>query len=303
MDVFLQHIINGVAVGTIYSLIALGYTMVYGILSLVNFAHSDVFMIGAFSGYYVARWLGIGVGGADHPFGHLTLVMMTAMMVCAALALIIERFAYRPLRNAPRLNVLITAIGVSLFLEYAGQVLFGADPKFFPQFFETKPLIASGALHITNVQCLTLAISLSLMAALHLFIHKTRTGTAMRAVSHSYTVSSLMGISVNKIIVVTFLIGSALAGAAGVLVSCAYPKIEPLMGVLPGLKAFVAAVLGGIGHIPGAMFGGIIIGLLEEMIVGYGYSSYRDGLAFAILILILLYRPAGLFGNHIPEKV
>jgi branched-chain amino acid transport system permease protein len=300
MSEFLQQLINGIAWGSIYALIALGYTMVYGVLRLINFAHGDVYMVGAFAGFYLVRWLKVSEG--------LTLtgvveVFLFSMLVCALLGFVIERCAYKPLRKAPRLTALITAIGVSLFLENAGQLIFGADPKFFPQIIVKKDLISSGGVILTNQQVIVLGVSLFLMASLQLFIQKTRTGKAMRAVSFNREAASLMGISIDRIISITFVIGSALAAAAGILVALTNPKIEPLMGIMPGIKAFVAAVLGGIGNIPGAMLGGMIMGIAEVMVVGYLSSTYRDAIAFAILILILLFKPSGLMGGFKGEKV
>jgi branched-chain amino acid transport system permease protein len=299
MSEFLQQLINGVAWGSIYALIALGYTMVYGVLRLINFAHGDVYMVGAFAGFYAVRWLNMG----QEPtlFGAV-IVFLFAMLVCALLGFIIERGAYKPLRKAPRLTALITAIGVSLFLENAGQLIFGADPKFFPQIIAKNDVISSGGVILTNQQLIVLVVSLFLMASLQLFIKKTKTGKAMRAVSFNREAASLMGISVDRIISITFIAGSALAAAAAVLVALTNPKIEPLMGIMPGIKAFVAAVLGGIGNIPGAMLGGMIMGVAEVMVVGYVSSTYRDAIAFAILILILLFKPSGLLGVFSEEK-
>jgi len=300
MQEFIQQLINGITWGSIYALIALGYTMVYGVLKLINFAHSDVYMVGAFAGYYSAHWLGI----AENPsVPKAVLVMLISMIVCSCLGMTIERLAYKPLRKSSRLAALITAIGVSLFLENGGQLVFGADPKFFPQLIEGQEIWSKSGIVISNLQLIVLLASLTLMAILQLFIYKTRTGKAMRAVSFNIQVASLMGISTNKIITITFAIGSALAGAAGVLVGLTNPKIDPIMGLLPGLKAFVAAVLGGIGNIPGAMVGGLIIGIAEVMTVGYLSSTFRDAIAFGILIAILIFRPAGILGTSTTEKV
>ena len=300
MQEFIQQLINGITWGSIYALIALGYTMVYGVLKLINFAHSDVYMVGAFAGYYSAHWLGI----AENPsVPKAVLVMLISMIVCSCLGMTIERLAYKPLRKSSRLAALITAIGVSLFLENGGQLVFGADPKFFPQLIEGQEIWSKSGIVISNLQLIVLLASLTLMAILQLFIYKTRTGKAMRAVSFNIQVASLMGISTNKIITITFAIGSALAGAAGVLVGLTNPKIDPIMGLLPGLKAFVAAVLGGIGNIPGAMVGGLIIGIAEVMTVGYLSSTFRDAIAFGILIAILIFRPAGILGKATTEKV
>lgn len=300
MQELIQQLINGITWGSIYALIALGYTMVYGVLKLINFAHSDVYMVGAFAGYYSAHWLGI----AENPsVPKAVLVMLISMIVCSCLGMTIERLAYKPLRKSSRLAALITAIGVSLFLENGGQLVFGADPKFFPQLIEGQEIWSKSGIVISNLQLIVLVASLTLMGILQLFVYKTRTGKAMRAVSYNIQVASLMGISTNKIITITFAIGSALAGAAGVLVGLTNPKIDPIMGLLPGLKAFVAAVLGGIGNIPGAMLGGLIIGIAEVMTVGYLSSTFRDAIAFGILIAILIFRPAGIMGKVVTEKV
>ncbi len=302
MNEFLQQVVNGLAWGSIYALIALGYTMVYGVLRLINFAHGDVYMIGAMTGYYAARWLapaGTGPGG----YGRFLGILVIAMIVCALLGAAIERIAYRPLRHSPRLSALITAIGVSLFLEYGGQYLFGADPKFFPELIQNGPLFTVAGILINKIQFLILTVSLLLMIVLRFVVMKTKIGKAMRAVSFSHTASRFVGIDVNYVITVTFLIGSSLAGAAGVLVSLANPKVDPLMGIMPGLKAFVAAVLGGIGNIPGALLGGYLMGLAETFVVAYVSSTYRDALAFVLLIIILLIRPAGLLGKAVKEKV
>ena len=274
--------------------------MVYGVLRLINFAHGDVYMIGAMVAFYAARaMLEPGTASISAFFALLVL----SMLVCGALGFVIERFAYRPLRSRPKLTVLITAIGVSLLLENGGQLVFGPDPKFFPQLIEARELSPGSGIVVTNVQILILAVSLSLMAGLQFLVFRTRVGTALRAVSYSPEAASLMGIDVNKVISLTFVLGSMLAGAAGVLVGLSNPKIEPLMGIMPGLKAFVAAVVGGIGNIPGAMAGGILMGLSETLVVGYVSSTYRDAIAFVILIVVLLVKPAGLFGAATEEKV
>lgn len=300
MQEFVQHIINGISLGSIYALIALGYTMVYGILQLINFAHSEVYMVGAFAAYYGARQLGI----EEHPgFGALATLLAISMMSCAALGWAIERFAYRPLRNAPKLNSLITAIGVSLFLQYAGQAVFGASPKVFPSVLEDQVLLTWGEAELRLFDVTILGVGVVFMLALHYIIHHTKTGKAMRAVSSSFIVARLMGINTDRVIASTFMIGSALAGVGSVLVGMKYPKIDPLMGTLIGLKAFVAAVLGGIGNLMGAVLGGLIMGLSEEMVVSYISSTYRDAVAFGILIVILLFRPSGLLGKWTTEKV
>lgn len=300
MTDFFQHIINGLSVGSIYALIALGYTMVFGILQLINFAHGEVFMLGAFMGLYSARWFNL----AENPsLGSLVLALSFAMVSCAFFGYIIERFAYRPLRNAPKINVLITAVGVSLFLQFSGQIVFGTDPKFFPQIYKATLEINLFGVQINPLHLVVFIISIILMTILQYIIFHTRLGRAMRAVSFNHDLASLMGIPTNRVISYTFMLGSALAGAAGVLVGLIYPKIEPLMGLMWGLKAFVAAVLGGVGSIAGALVGSMTLGLAEVMVVAYIAPTFRDALAFAILILILLYKPAGIFGVNRREKV
>jgi len=296
-----QQLANGIAWGSIYALIALGYTMVYGILRLINFAHGDVYMIGAFVAYFLA--MATGAGGANASPLAALLVLLAAMLVCALLGVLIEFFAYRPVRKSSRLTALITAIGVSLLLENVGIRVFGADPKFFPQLIPPRTIQLMEGVVVTNHQITVVIVSIVLMVALTLFVHRTRTGKAMRAVAFHRDAASLMGIPVNRIITITFAIGSALAAAAGVLVGLTNPKIEPLMGIMPGIKAFVAAVLGGIGSIPGAVIGGLLMGVSEYLVVGYISSTYRDGIAFVILILVLLIKPAGLLGRNVAEKV
>jgi branched-chain amino acid transport system permease protein len=300
MQDFLQHIINGLSLGSIYALIALGYTMVYGILQLINFAHSDVYMVGAFAAYYTAAFLGRN----DNPgVATLVVLLMAAMAACSLLGLAIERFAYRPLRKAPKLNILITAIGVSLFLQYFGQVVFGADPKVFPNVLENQVLADFNGVQIKSLDVAVMLVTVIMMLALNFLIFKTKIGRAMRATSTNQVVASMMGVNTDRIIAFTFIVGSALAGVGSVLVGMKYPKIEPLMGMLIGLKAFVAAVLGGIGSIGGAVLGGLIMGLSEEMVVAYLSSTYRDALAFGILIVILIFKPSGLLGKNSVEKV
>jgi branched-chain amino acid transport system permease protein len=297
---FIQHLVNGLSLGSIYALIALGYTMVFGTLQLINFAHGDVYMLGAFAGYYSARALGFGQKSS---VVGLLVTLGIAMAACSLAGFLIERLAYRPMRKAPRINVLITAVGVSLFLEFSGQLFFGSDPKFFPQVYSPTGNWTFGELTINPLQVTVFCISVVLMLLLQFIVFKTRVGRAMRAVSFSHETASLMGISPNRIVSTTFILGSALAGAAGVLVGLSYPKIDPLMGVMPGLKAFVAAVLGGIGNMTGAVVGAITLGLAEEFLVGYWAPTYRDALAFGILIFILLVKPTGLFGSKTTEKV
>jgi branched-chain amino acid transport system permease protein len=274
--------------------------MVYGILRLINFAHGDIYMLGAFFGLYAARFLG---AGTDPSPVKAIGVLLVAMIGCGLVGVLIERGAYKPVRRSPRLSALITAIGVSLLLENGGRVLFGADPKFFPTIIPAHNIALGLGVTISNQQVIILVVSLALMFGLRLFVLYTRTGKAMQAVSHSHTAAALMGIPVDRIITLTFLIGSMLAAAAGVLVAIKDPKIEPYMGLLPGLKAFVAAVLGGIGNIPGAVVGGMVMGIAEVMVVGYVSTTYRDAIAFVLLIFILLVRPAGILGRNVAEKV
>ena len=299
MDTFLQQLINGLSLGAIYALIALGYTMVYGVLRLINFAHGDVYMLGAFAGYFLANSLNMDANPSV--LGAIA-VTIGAMAVCAGIGVLIERFAYRPVRQHSRLTSLITAIGVSLLLEYGGQVVFGATPRFFPQMIRAETY-SLGGVQITNQNLLIIVVAVIVMFGLEFIVHRTRIGKAMRATSFNLSVARLMGINTDFIIAFTFALGSALAAAGGVMVALAIPRIDPLMGLMTGLKAFVAAVLGGIGNIPGAMLGGMLIGLMETWIAATAYSTYRDAVAFAVLILILLFRPAGILGTAVTEKV
>ncbi len=300
MQEFLHQLVNAITWGSIYALIALGYTMVYGILRLINFAHGDVYMVGAFVAFYAARLL--GAHGPVGPLGAVS-VLLIAMAACAALGVVIERGAYKPLRKSPRLTALITAIGVSLLLENLGLIVFGADPKFFPQIVARKQMVMASGVIVGSHQLVVLGVAIFLMLMLQIIVFKTKIGKAMRAVSFHREASSLMGISTDNVITFTFAVGSALAAAAGVLVALSNPKIDPLMGIMPGIKAFVAAVLGGIGNIPGAVVGGLIMGIAEVMVVGYISSTFRDAIAFALLIIILLVKPTGLFGTGVAEKV
>lgn len=288
----IQQLINGVSLGSIYALIALGYTMVYGIIRLINFAHGDIYMLGAYVGYFATAVLKMSFLPA----------LILAMVVAAVIGVAIERTAYKPLRHAPKIAVLITAIGVSLFLEYGGMILVSPQPRTFPEVFATQ-IYNIGGVIVNSQQIVILAISLALMVLLTYIVHRTKTGKAMRAVSFDTDAARLMGIDVDRIISITFAIGSGLAAAAGVLVGVYYNSIDPLMGIMPGLKAFVAAVLGGIGVIPGAMLGGVILGVIEALVSGFISSTFRDAAAFAILIIILLFRPSGILGKNVREKV
>ena len=293
---FLQQLLNGLSLGAIYALIALGYTMVYGVLRFINFAHSDVFMVGSFIGYYVGKYV-----PQNTVWGGI-IVLLAAMIGCALLGMLAERLCYRPLRGAATLNVLITAIGVSLLLEYSGQKFFGATPRTFPSVFPSVNL-TFGSLVISSNQVLVIVVAAVLMVALQLIVYRTKIGTAMRAVALNPKAAQLVGVNNDVVISFTFGLGSALAGAGGILYALNYPSIDPLMGVMPGLKAFVAAVLGGIGNIPGAALGGLLLGTVETFVNGSQWSTYKDAIAFAILIVILLFRPAGLLGKFTVEKV
>ncbi|KNF10028.1 high-affinity branched-chain amino acid ABC transporter system permease protein LivH [Gottschalkia purinilytica] len=286
-----QQLINGLHVGSIYALIALGYTMVYGIIKLINFAHGDILMIGAFLAYFLVR------AGVPIP-----LVIIISTVLCALIGVAIERFAYKPLRSAPRISALITAIAVSLFIENLFMILFKPDPRPFPTVLKLKA-ISIGSLKINGITILTIVLSAILMILLEFFINKTKTGKAMRAVSQDKQAALLMGININRTISATFAIGSALGAVGGILFSMSYPIIEPYMGMMPGLKAFVAAVLGGIGIIPGAMLGGVMMGVAESLTKSYISSQLSDAVVFGILILVLLIKPAGILGKNTREKV
>lgn len=306
MTDFLQQLINGLSLGAIYALIAVGYTMVYGVLRFINFAHGDIFMVGAVTGLFAGQFL---VAHTDHPtIAGFLAVLLVAMLACGLLGFLIELLAYRPLRAHPRITVLITAIGVSLLLEYGLQnrYAYGADARVFPTIFPyAENNLEIGDLIIEPLDLVVIALTILLSVGLTLLIKFTRTGMAIRAVSYRFDTAALMGINVDRVISTTFVIGSMLAAAAGVLYASKYPKVEPLMGMLPGIKAFVAAVLGGIGNIYGAMLGGVLLGLIEVMVVGYvdNGSQYRDAVAFAILIGVLLVKPSGLLGRPAHEKV
>ena len=303
MTWFFQQLVNGLALGSIYALIALGYTMVYGVLRFINFAHSDVLMLGAFAAYFFAPVIGRVL--PPQSYGAGVAVIALAAAVCAVIGILIELLAYRPLRNRPKLTVLITAIGVSLFIEYTCQhrAVFGAETRPFPQLLPHENFQLAG-LSVDSNDVTVLIVTTLLLAGLWFIVQRTKTGTAMRAVAFNDRAAALMGININRIISFTFGLGSALAAVAGVFYAMRAPGIEPLMGVQPGLRAFIAAVVGGIGNLPGAALGGLLLGLLETFAGGMpGISNYRDGIAFAILILILLFKPAGLLGKSQVEKV
>ena len=292
MQTVLQQIINALSLGSIYALLALGYSMVYGIINLINFAHGDIYMLGAFFAYYVIN--------AWH-FNFIT-ALLSAMIVGAVSGVVIEYFAYRPLRKSPRIAVLITAIGVSFLLENGMSYFVSSNARSFPQVIEQVNYVFGGV-QISNIQILILVTALILMVSLQLIIKKTKMGRAMRAVSVDPAAAELVGVNVNHTISFTFALGSALAGAAGVLIGMYYNQIDPLMGMTPGIKAFVAAVLGGIGSVPGASLGGFLIGILETFFQSIGLSAYKDAVVYLVLIVILLFLPAGIFGKNAKEKV
>ncbi|MFT6069092.1 MAG: branched-chain amino acid transport system permease protein [Bacteriovoracaceae bacterium] len=287
------YLLNGITQGSVYALVALGYTMVYGIIKLINFAHGEFYMIGAFIGFYCIA--------AGMP---LWMAFPCAMIGSGLVAITVERIVYRPIRYAGRIPALITALGTSLLFQYAGQNIIGADPKAFPKVtdFENQTY-KFGELYISTNQIVIISTTFILMVFLYWLVNHTRTGKAMRATSFDKNAAELMGIDTNKIISFTFFLGASLAGAAGVLVGMYYNSVEPMMGLIPGLKAFVAAVLGGIGIIPGAVLGGLVLGIAENLVVGFWVSTYRDAIAFGILILILLFKPSGLLGKNTKEKV
>ncbi len=299
---FLQQVINGLTLGSVYALIALGYTMVYGILELINFAHGEIYMIGAYLGVILlAFFTAVGLTSVSL---HLTLllVVLLAAAICAAYGFTVEKIAYKPLRNAPRLSPLISAIGVSIFLQNFVMLTQGATDKVFP------PLFGSGGFRfltttVSYLQAAIIIVSAAMMFLLQALVMKTKTGKAMRAVAQDKTMASLLGINVGRVISLTFVVGSGLAAVAGVMVAAYYGLVNYFIGYIAGIKAFTAAVLGGIGSIPGAMFGGILLGLVESLGASYVSSEYKDAYAFVILIVILLVRPGGLFGKAPEEKI
>ena len=291
---FLSNLINGISLGSVYAIIALGYTMVYGIAKMLNFAHGDVIMIGAYISFCVTQYLKLPAW----------LSVLAAMFVCTLLGMTIERLAYKPLRSAPSLAVLITAIGMSYFLQNLALLIWGSNPKSFTSIISFGPLrLFDGQLIISDVAIVTVLACILIMIGLTWFTGKTRMGKAMRAVSEDKGAAQLMGVNVNRTISVTFAIGSALAAIAGVLLCSAYPTLMPTTGSMPGIKAFTAAVFGGIGSIPGAMLGGILLGIIEIFGKSYISTELGDAIVFAILIVILLVKPAGLLGKKIREKV
>ncbi|MGH4123159.1 MAG: branched-chain amino acid ABC transporter permease [Clostridium sp.] len=294
MKQLLQQLINGLTLGSIYALIALGYTMVYGVINLINFAHGDIYMLGAYIGFAITTFFHLSFFSA----------LVITMLLCAILGVVLEKVAYKPIRKSTRIAALITAISVSLFLEYGTMYFVKAETRTFPEVITSKSLqLFNGAIVVNTIEIYIILTTLVLVVLLQYVIHRTKMGKAMRAVAMDKEAAQYMGISIDKTVSFTFAIGSALAGAAGVLVGVYYNSINPLMGVIPGLKAFIAAVIGGIGIIPGAMIGGYFLGMTETMVSAYGGSLYKDGVAFAILILVLLIKPNGLLGRNVKEKV
>ncbi len=291
---FLQHLINGIYIGSIYAIIALGYTMVYGIAKMLNFAHGDVIMVGAYASYTVTSSMGIPMLPS----------ILVAMVVCTLLGIVIEGLAYKPLRGTSSLAVLITAIGVSYFLQNAAQLIWGPAQISFKRVVTAAPLLLfDGQLRISGEVLVTLAAAVVIMVGLTLFVNKTQTGKAMRAVAEDRDAAQLMGINVNRTISITFAIGSALAAVAGVLLCSKVQSVWPTVGSMPGIRAFTAAVFGGIGSIPGAMLGGMLLGLIETMTGAYISTQFSDAIVFLVLIIVLLVRPAGLLGKQVQEKV
>lgn len=290
---FLSYLISGISLGSVYAIIALGYTMVYGIAKMLNFAHGDVIMVGGYISFCAMSYLGVPT----------VVAVLLAMLVCTVLGVVIEGLAYRPLRSAPSLAVLITAIGVSYFLQNAALLMWGANPRSYNSVITGSLNLFGGQLNISYISLLTIASCLIIMVALTVFTSKSKIGKAMRACSEDKGAAQLMGINVNRTISITFAIGSALAAIAGVLMCSSYPTLQPTTGSMPGIKAFTAAVFGGIGSIPGAFLGGILLGIIEAMAKAYISTSLANSIVFAVLILTLLVRPAGLLGKYVPEKV
>jgi len=292
MTIFIQQVINGLMLGSVYALLALGYTMVYGIIKLINFAHGDIYMLGAYFGYFFIKVLHL----------NFFIALVLAMAVSAVIGVLIEYIAYRPLRHSPRIAVLISALGIAFLLENGMTYLYGSDQRSFPQAIKTVQYHFYG-IQVSNIQLIIAVTSVVLMLLLTYVVKRTKMGRAMRAVSADPDAATLMGININHTISFTFAIGSALAAAGGVLIGLYYNSIDPLMGMTPGLKAFVAAVLGGIGIIPGAAVGGWLIGILETMVQATSFSAYKDAIVYAMLIVILLIKPTGILGKNKREKV
>ncbi len=302
LAIFFQQLVNGLTIGSVYALIALGYTMVYGIIELINFAHGEIYMIGAYLGIvFLALLTAAGLAGASLGLT-MVLVFIGAIVICAMWGFTLEKVAYRPLRNAPRLAPLISALGMSIALQALVFLLQGARPKVFPHLFSGTGFDLGGA-RISYIQVFIFIVSILLMIGLNYFVRQTKTGKAMRATAQDRRMAALVGINVDRVISTTFVVGSVLAAVAGVMVAMYYGYVDFFLGFQAGLKAFTAAVLGGIGNIPGAMLGGILLGLIEAFGAGYISSEYKDVFAFSILVLVLIFRPAGLLGEQTPQKV
>lgn len=302
MQLILQNLIGGLQMGSIYALIALGYTMVYGIVKLINFAHGDIMMVGAYAVFWIMTTTLVSSFAESSPVTAVVLAIVFAIGFCVALGVLMDQVAYKPLRNAPRISALITAIGISMALQITAQLIFGSGQVKFPEIVPKLVLFKVGRKPVQLLEVLTMGISILLMIGLQLFVKKTRTGKAMRAVSEDQGAAQLMGVNVNKTISITFAIGCGLAAVGAIFYAQKVIYVKPLLGSMPGLKAFVAAVLGGIGIIPGAVLGGFIIGIAETFIKYYA-SDYVDALVFGILILVLLFKPSGLLGRKTREKV
>ncbi|MBV9448318.1 MAG: branched-chain amino acid ABC transporter permease [Streptosporangiaceae bacterium] len=305
MSFFFQELVNGITTGALYSLIALGFSMVYGVLKLLNFAHGDLYMVGAYIGYFVVQWAG-GPAAIKIPVALLLVIMFVlAAVLVGGLGVAMERFAYRPLRDAPRIAPLITAIGVSFFLENAALLLFGGQYRVYntPEFIKLSSGVQIGSVTIDTVQIMVVVLSVALMAGLRLLVSRTLLGKQMRAVAADREAAEMMGINVNRTIAITFFLGSALAGVAGVMAGLLFNQVTNTIGFIAGLKAFTAAVVGGIGSLTGAMLGGLLIGLAESFVTGYISSTYTNLLVFALLILVMLSRPSGLLGQAQLQKV
>jgi branched-chain amino acid transport system permease protein len=305
MAFFLQELVNGITTGALYALVALGFSMVYGVLKLLNFAHGDLYMVGAYAGYFVIQWFG-GPSALTIPVWLLLVIMFVlAAAITGGLGVAIERFAYRPLRDAPRIAPLITALGVSFFLENAALLLFGAQPRIYntPQFISFSNGFSIGSVSVYVVQILAVALGAALMIGLRLLISRTRLGKQMRAVASDREAAEMLGVNVNRVIALTFFVGSALAGVAGVMAGLLFNQVTNTLGFLAGLKAFTAAVVGGIGSIPGAMLGGLLIGIAESFVTGYISPAYTNLIVFGILIAVMLARPSGLLGQAQLQKV
>jgi len=301
MEQFFQQLTNGLAVGSIYALIALGYTMVYGVLKLINFAHGDLFTIGAYLGLTVLTSLALT--GHLGPFLGVSVLALMVMGLVALVGALLDRLAYRPLRESPRLSAVVSALGASIFLQNGVMLIYGARFQVYPQDILPKMAINLFGLYVPLIRILVLVASVVMMVALYLFIQKTRIGTAIRAAAIDQGAARLMGIDVNRVILLVFMLGPALGGAAGLMVGLYYGQINFTMGWMYGLKAFTAAILGGIGNIPGAMVGGILLGIIEAMGAAYISIAWKDAIAFMVLILILILRPTGLLGERVAEKV